>query len=439
MDKLTKRLLALLTIVAMALSCTGTLPEQPSDSDNREDVENPGDNPGDNTDDPNDPDNPDDPDKPDKPDNPDPDDPDKPDNPGDDDPDPVIEILDPGEEKVDVKPAPQHPELEHNVEYDDFYSDFYDYLDEYGNIDYVCSQGNGTAWPLLLENGHIRFYQSSNADKGGNYMRVRSKNGAKLMKVTIGTATATKIAHSVNGKAAKSETAAIDAEGTYTVTAPENCDEICFYCMGTTQTERWELNYIKVEYKGGFIEDDFYTPEKEYGPLVKTSYPFKENFEKGFPTTDKPSYYKYGLTAGRENLEWSTWYGSFSWQKPLQGGQSAQLRVYQEEEDYDQPQFGHLKMEFFLKDLKQVNFSYLFSEFWQKATISFCEFGETKWQNPQQISLGKYGDRGTVQSFTYILDNGTPHDAKIRIEIDEATGFPTKDHYDFYFDCFVFE
>ena len=54
------------------------------------------------------------------------------------------------------------------------------------------------------------------------------------------------------------------------------------------------------------------------------------------------------------------------------------MRIYQEEEDYDMEQFGHLKMEFFLEGLSKVSFRYYMSEFWIKATISYCEFGDTR-------------------------------------------------------------
>lgn len=357
------------------------------------------------------------------------------------DPEPpvTVTVIDKGFEPSATTPKPQHPELIHTVAYNDFYNPVQDELDEFGNVDYVCSQGNGTAWPLVLDNGHIRFYQGSSASKGGSYMRVRAKNGAKLLCVKVGSATDTKLAHSLNGKAAKSATAGVSAGSMYEVADEAGFSEVCFYCMGTSQSERWELDSIYVKYQGGFVESDFVETEHEYGPLVQVGYPFKENFETGFPTTDKPTYYKYGLTAGRENLQWETWFGSFSWQNPIEGGQSAQLRVYQEDVNYDQDQFGHLKMHFFLKDLHKVSFSYYMSEFWLKATVSFCEFGSTKWQNPQQIALSSYSDRQTVRQCDYVLDEGRGHDAKICIEIDEATGFPSKDHYDFIIDNLIFE
>lgn len=245
-----------------------------------------------------------------------------------------VTVLNPGATKVETKPTPQHPDLIHNEEYHEFYNPLQDYLDDFGNIDYVCAQGKGTDWPRVLDDySGIRFYQSTSASKNGGYIRVRAHNGAKLLSVTVGSATLTKIAHSVDGRAKKSETKNIDAGGSYTVEG--EYDEVCFYCMGTTQSERWEMNSIKVRYRGGFIEEDFQTGiEKEYGPLVRVDLPLKEGFESGFPTTDKPSYYKYGLTAGRENLQWSTWFGSFSWQNPIAGKQSAQLRIYKEDPDY---------------------------------------------------------------------------------------------------------
>jgi len=475
MKRISFRLLAAVVVVTMiAVGCVETpeptpvetdpteQPEGPTDPiDNPDDPDTPGpdnpdnpdpdnpdnpdpDNPDPNNPDPDNPDNPDpenpDPNNPD-PDNPDPDNPD-PNNPDPDQPDPeqpgvTVEVLDPGATRTETTVTPQHPDEIHEVQYNDFYNTVQDELDEYGNVDYVIAQGNGTAWPLLLENGHIRFYQGNT--KGGGYIRVRSHNGAKILCVKVGSATNTKIAHSLNGKAAKSATVDVAAGSLYTVDELTNCTEVKFYCMGTTQSERWEMDSIYVKYQGGFVESDYYVEEKEYGPLVKVTYPFTENFEEEFPTTDKPSYYKYGLTAGRDNLQWSTWFGSFSWQNPIEGSQSAQLRIYQEDTEYDQEQFGHLKMEYFLKDLSKVSFKYYYSEFWNKATISYCEFGSTEWHNPQQIALSSYSDRQTVQDFTYTLDNGNKHDAKIRIEIDEATGFPSKDHYDFIFDSFVFE
>ena len=121
-------------------------------------------------------------------------------------PDPVIDVVDPGETPDDGQTfTPQHPELLHEVEYDEFFNPVQDWLDLYENIDYVCSQGNGTAWPIVLDNGHIRFYQGSNANKGGSYIRIRSHNGAVLRSVTVGTASKTVLAHSLDGKAAKSD------------------------------------------------------------------------------------------------------------------------------------------------------------------------------------------------------------------------------------------
>ena len=285
-----------------------------------------------------------------------------------------------------------------------------------------------------------------------------------MQKITVGTATNTKVAWYFNGKPS-TKSATVDfkpdglsvtadshsiADGRLSVNCPSACTEVCFICMGTSQSERWEMNYIEIDYTGGFVEDDFKQTAVEYGPLVKVDYPFKEDFEIGFPTTDKPTYYKYGLTAGRENLQGNTWFGSFSWQKPSNKDiqdqidntfrtQSAQIRVYQEDHEYDKEQFGHLRMEFFLKDLRKVTFKYYFVEYWSKVIVSYCEFGTTQHKNPQTISLPSYSDRETIREFEYVLDGGSPHDAKIIIEIDPATGHPSNEHYDFYFDQFVFE
>ena len=436
-----KKILAVFCAISLIFNaCEGPFENGKSGSDNEE-VVAPGTNP----------DNPgtgEDPDPGTDPDNPgtgeDPDPGTDPDNPGTD-PEPgdenvVVTVIDPGEKPSGNTPVyPQFPDLMHRTEANYFWSELHDYLDDFGNVDYVCSQGKGTSWPYITESGSIRFYQGSSSKDGGSYFRVRSQNGAKLKTVGVHSATDTKLAHTLNGKMKKSETKEV-AKGTfYTVSDLGNCDEVCFYCMGTSASERWEMDSLFVDYQGGYVESDFYVPEKEYGPLVEVKLPFKEDFDKDFPTTDKPSYYKYGLTAGREHLEWSTWFGSFSWQNPIEGSQSVQLRVYQEDEEYIGEQFGHTKMEFFIKDLQKVSFKFYMSEFWMKATISYCEFGSTDWKNPQQIGLKNYSDRQTVQEFSYTLDGGAKHDAKIKIEIDPATGYPTRDHYDFICDSFVFE
>ncbi len=390
-----------------------------------------------------------DPEKPDTPDPTDPDDgktdptdptdPDAPDTPDPDTPDETVtvEVLDPGEQPTESKPTPSQPDAIHELTCTEFYSNLQDFLDDFGNIDYVVSQGEGTSWPMITSDGHIRFYQGSSAKKGGSYIRIRAFNGASLQKIEVGSAGKTALAYSVNGKAAKSETTEVPAGGTLAVEGDYN--EVKIYCMGTSADRRWELNSIKVTYKGGFVEEDFYEEAKEYGPLVRVSLPFTEGFETGFPTTDKPSYYKYGITAGRDNLQWSTWYGSFSWQNPISGSQSAQLRIYQEEEDYYQEQFGHLKMEYFIEGITGVDFRYWISEYWVKATISYCEFGTSEWKNPQQIALSSYSQRKTTQEFSYTLSDGKPVNAKIRIELDPASGYPTSGHYDFLVDDVVFK
>lgn len=418
-----KRILYTLLCLMPIWACTpGSGTDDPSKPDTEEPV-----NPQDPDDDKTDPDTPD----PENPDTPDPDDPDK----GDETL--TVEVLDPGEQPSEEKPTPSQPDAIHEVSYTEFYSNLQDYLDEFGNIDYVCCQGEGTAWPMITSDYHIRFYQGTSEKKGGSYIRIRAFNGASLQKVEAGSVGKTILAYSVNGKAAKSEAEEVPAGGTFTVEGEYS--EVKIYCMATSADRRWELNSIKVTYKGGFVEDDFYTAPKEYGPLVRVNLPFTENFENGFPTTDKPSYYKYGITAGRENLQWSTWYGSFSWQNPIEGSQSAQLRIYQEEDDYYQEQFGHLKMEYFIENLSEVDFQYWISEFWVKAIVSYCEFGSSEWKNPQQIALSQYSQRETTQDFHYVLDGGTPHNAKIKIELDPASGYPSKGHYDFIVDNVIFQ
>lgn len=360
---------------------------------------------------------------------------------------PVVEVLDPGQQPGTDKPTPSQPDAIHNLSTNLFFDNFQDYLDICGNIDYVLAQGFGTAWPALTEDGHLLLYQAR-GNKGGNYIRIRSANGAKLLKVTIHSATSSKVAYSLNGRpSTMSQTFDIAAGGTFTVgdgSELTGCTEVCFYCMGTEKSQRLEISGIFVQYQGGFVESDFYKAPVECGPFVRVALPYCQDFEDAsFPTTEKNTYDKYGLNAGPENVQWNTWYGCFSWQHPKNvttfGEKSAQLRVYKEDADYEKSQFGHLKTEFFVENLSQVSFDYYMSEFWMCATVSYCEFGSSEWTGNQQIALSQYSERETVRSFTYVLDEGRKHNAKIRIEIDPATGHPAKDHYDLLLDNFRFE
>lgn len=359
-------------------------------------------------------------------------------------PDPEATVLDPGVGQSTVTPTPSHPEMVHTVNCSEFFDNVHDYLDACGNIDYVLSQGYGTAWPALTSDGHILLYQARGS-KGGNYMRVRSANGAYLQSVSLGSATKSRIAYSLNGRpSTMSATADIAAGDVFSVSGLEKCTEICFYCMGTDQNSRLEVNKLEITYKGGFIEEDFRTEPVECGPLVRVAFPYVQDFEDAsFPTTEKNTYEKYGLEAGPENVHWSTWYGCFSWQHPKNvttfGAKSPQLRVYKEDPDYEKSQYGYLKMEFFVENLSKVSFDYYMSEFWMCATVSYCEFGTSEWTGAQQIALSQYSERETVRHFTYTLDNGRSHNAKIRIEIDPATGHPGRDHYDLLLDNFTFE
>lgn len=358
------------------------------------------------------------------------------------DPELVVEVLDPGTVESEFTPHPNHPELIHEIAYNDFYNAAQDELDDFGNTDYVCYKGDGTASPYLLDNGHIRFYQGS-ASKGGNYMDIRAttKGGAKLLEVKVRTATKTKLCYTLNGAMSpKSQTVDLNPGDMFSPEISGNCQSVRIFCMGTSSSERWELDSIYVKYQGGFIEEDFIAPVVEAGPLVKVTLPFTEGFEEGFPTTDKPTYELYGLTAGRDNLQWKTWYGSFSWQGSLEGNQSAQLRVYQNREEYDKEyQLGYLKTQFYVKDLHKVSFKFYYSEYWNYATIYYCDFGTTELKGGEKIRLKSYSDRQTIQDFCYILDEGKPHDAKIVIKIDPDTSIPSKSHYDFLFDSFRFE
>lgn len=353
-----------------------------------------------------------------------------------------LTVLDPGKTRPEAPTivTPQHPELVHEVSDTLFDYTLNDIWDDYKNLLTYCNKGEGTSDPVAID-GVIRFYQGKNSNDGGSYLTVKSNNGAKILEVEVGSSTNTTLAYSINGKIKKYNKQTVAAGSRYLAVPSEDCTQVNIYCMGTTKEERWYMDYIRVKYQGGFVDSDFETPDEEYGPLIQVPLPFTENFENGFPDAgDKVSYYKFGLTdTGRDNLQWSIWFGNFSWQNPIQGGKSAQMRTYQKEEDYDQSQLGSLKTEFFVKDLTEVDFDFYMSEYYIKAQISYCDFGSDTWKNATPVKLANYADRKTVQHFAYTLDGGAKHNAKIKIELTEDTGFPSKDHYDFLVDNVVFK
>jgi len=358
-------------------------------------------------------------------------------------PEDSVTVIDAGKQRPEkVVVRPHFPDSLHSVAYDEFYGTGRSGLDDYDNIAAICSKGKGTSDPFLTSDYTVRFYQGKNSEDGGGYLQLKSENGAKIMEIEVGTASNTSLAYSIDDKIKKYNNTEVKAGGKYKVSLSEPTTQVNIYCTGTTQQTRWDMNYLRVDYKGGFVAEDYAWPEEEYGPLVGIPFPFKEDFEKGFPDAGStPSYFKYGRTdVGRPNLLWSTWYGNFSWQNTIgQSEQSAQLRMYQEDPDYEKSQYGYLKTEFFVKDLSSVTFDYYMSEFFIKASVSYCEFGTSEWKNPQIVSLSEYNQRQTERSYTYILDGGIKHDAKIKIEIDPSTGFPSKDHYDFIIDNVVFK
>ena len=57
------------------------------------------------------------------------------------------------------------------------------------------------------------------------------------------------------------------------------------------------------------------------------------------------------------------------------------------------------------------------------------------------LTFGDYTleEKTKVKDFKYTLDEGKSHNAKIKIELDPATGYPTQGHYDFIVDKFIFQ
>ncbi len=327
----------------------------------------------------------------------------------------------------------------------EFWTSGFEYADSLGNTNTVCYTGDGSAAPAVTEDGHIVLYQnkSGNAKNGGNYMDVRANAdaGVKIAAVGVRSATPTKFCYTLNGAmSGKSAITEIPAGGTYSVTGLENCSSVRIFCMGTSKSERAEIDSLAITYTGGYSEADYIEDELESGRIANIVYPFREDFDSGkFPCSSTPSYLKFGYPepVGPDGLFWSTWYGCFSTQNPIGGDQSAQLRAYQEDPDYYGNQWGWVKTEFFCPALTRVTFDSWASVYWLQFTVSYFDYDNLEWCNPQTFKP-TVAEKETVVPREYVLDGGNAHTAKIRVEINPATGYPSKGHLDLILDNFVF-
>lgn len=116
-----------------------------------------------------------------------------------------------------------------------------------GVISYACSKGGGTADPFISGDYEIRLYQNSSGT-GGGYITITAKTGYTISSVTIGSSTATSVAHTIGASNVKSATSSLAANAKHTV-SDVNSSSISIYCMGITKNTRLNINYLSVSYK----------------------------------------------------------------------------------------------------------------------------------------------------------------------------------------------
>ena len=70
-------------------------------------------------------------------------------------------------------------------------------------ISYACDKGGGTSNPFITQDGKIRLYQKSDGT-GGGYITITAKEGYTISSVTIGSSSATTVAHTIGDSTTKS-------------------------------------------------------------------------------------------------------------------------------------------------------------------------------------------------------------------------------------------
>ena len=126
-----------------------------------------------------------------------------------------------------------------------------------GNLDdvisYKCYKGGGTTEPAVYDDV-IRLYQGSH----GGYITLTAKDGYTITSATVGSAMNTTVGYSVNGSNSVTNGGSLEADGKYTLN-DLSCDEVSFYCLGTSKSTRLYVNYLSVTYlgaTGGTIKPD---------------------------------------------------------------------------------------------------------------------------------------------------------------------------------------
>ncbi len=118
------------------------------------------------------------------------------------------------------------------------------------NIIYASYKGGAATDPAVY-NKAIRLYQGKDSNSGGK-ITITVKNNLKIKSITIGSSTNTTISHSLDEGEDLKEKEPLSANGKYTLENLNNI-KVTFYCWGTTNKQRLNINYLSVTYDDGIV------------------------------------------------------------------------------------------------------------------------------------------------------------------------------------------
>ena len=118
------------------------------------------------------------------------------------------------------------------------------------NIIYASYKGGAATDPAVYSKA-IRLYQGKDSNSGGK-ITITVKNNLKIKSITIGSSTNTTISHSLDEGEDLKEKEPLSANGKYTLKNLNNI-KVTFYCWGTTNKQRLNINYLSVTYDDGIV------------------------------------------------------------------------------------------------------------------------------------------------------------------------------------------
>ena len=118
------------------------------------------------------------------------------------------------------------------------------------NIIYASYKGGAATDPAVYSKA-IRLYQGKDSNSGGK-ITITVKNNLKIKSITIGSSTNTTISHSLDEGEDLKEKEPLSANGKYTLENLNNI-KVTFYCWGTTNKQRLNINYLSVTYDDGIV------------------------------------------------------------------------------------------------------------------------------------------------------------------------------------------